>query len=256
MVRGLLIRGMLAGLAAGILAFAFAKLFGEPPLDKAIAFEGATGEAPLVSRGMQSTPGLLTATVVYATALGGVFALVFAIAYGRLGKASPRRTAAVLAAVGFTVVFLVPFVKYPSNPPAVGNPDTIGERTQLYFLMVAISIAAAIAALRLRRVEAFLALVVVAQLAMPGVDELPNGFPADVLWDFRVATLGMHAVIWATLGLTFGRLASQKIGVEHPALAGTGFGPHAHDLVGDLGQRTRDEDLVRCAEVGAPVDLP
>ena len=244
MVRGLLIRGMLAGLAAGILAFAFAKLFGEPLVDKAIAIEGPTGEAPLVSRGAQSTPGLLTATVVYATALGGIFALVFAMAWNRTIKANPKVTAALLALAGFTVIFLVPFLKYPSNPPAVGDPATIGERTQLYFVMVGISIAAAVAAVRLRRVEAFLALVVVALLAMPGVNEVPDAFPADLLWNFRIATVGMHAVIWGTLGVTFGWLASKQIRVEHPALASTGLGTHAHDLVGDLAQPPRDQDLV------------
>ncbi len=244
MVRGLLIRGMLVGLAAGILAFVFAKLFGEPQVDKAIAIEGPTGEAPLVSRGAQSTPGLLTATVVYATALGGIFALVFAMAWNRTIKANPKRTAAVLALAGFTVIFLVPFLKYPSNPPAVGDPATIGERTQLYFTMLAISIAAAVAAVRLRRVVAFLALVVVAYVVMPGVNEVPNGFPADLLWDFRLATVGMHAVIWGTLGFVFGALATKQIGVEHPTLAGTGLGAHPHDLVSDLAQPSRDQDLV------------
>ena len=80
---------MLAGLAAGVLMFAFAKVFGEPQVDKAIAFEEATSppsnEAPLVSRAMQSTLGLLTGTIVYAVALGGIFALVFAAVQGRIG---------------------------------------------------------------------------------------------------------------------------------------------------------------------------
>jgi hypothetical protein len=94
MVRSLLIRGMLAGVAAGILAFVFAKVLGEPQVDKAIAYEGPSGEAPLVGRGMQSTLGLLTGTVVYAAALGGIFALIFAAAYGRIGRADARKTAA------------------------------------------------------------------------------------------------------------------------------------------------------------------
>ena len=228
MVRSLLIRGMLAGVAAGILAFVFAKVFGEPQVDKAIAFEEAhsppSTEAPLVSRGMQSTLGLLTGTVVYASALGGVFALVFAAAYGRIGKASPRTIAAVLALAGFVVIFLVPFTKYPSNPPAVGNDDTIGYRTKIYFVMIAISIFAAIAALRLGRdfvrrlgpwngvlaaVGAFLALIVVGQLLMPSLDEIPKDFPTSVIWHFRVATLGIHAVIWTTLGLGFGAVAQR-----------------------------------------------
>lgn len=221
-VRGLLVRGMLAGLAAGLLAFVFAKLFGEPQVDKAIAYEGPS-EA-IVSRGMQSTLGLLTATVVYAVALGGIFGLAFAAAYGRIGHAPPRTTAAVLALAGFTVIFLVPFTKYPSNPPAVGSDDTIAYRTQIYFAMLGISLAAALAALRLGRdfvrrlgawngtlaaVGSFVVLIALAQVLMPSLDEIPADFPTSVIWHFRVSTLGTHAVIWATLGLGFGATAQR-----------------------------------------------
>jgi predicted cobalt transporter CbtA len=178
----------------------------------------------VVSREVQSTVGLLLGTVVYATTLGGIFALVFAAAQGRIGPARPRVTAAVLALTGFTVVFLVPFTKYPSNPPAVGSDETIAERTQLYFAMLAISLAAAVAALRLGRgfvkrlgarndtlaaIGTFVALVAIAELALPTLDEIPAGFPADVIWRFRIATVGTHAVIWATIGLTFGALAER-----------------------------------------------
>src|SRR3954454_7351538 len=107
-VRGLLIRGMLAGLAAGVLMFVFAKIFGEPAIDKAIAFEEAhrppSHEAPLVSRSLQSTLGLLTGTVVYGVAMGGVFALVFAAVYGRIGRGRPQKTAGTLAIVAFAVL--------------------------------------------------------------------------------------------------------------------------------------------------------
>ena len=83
MVRALLIRGMLAGVFAGLLACGFAWLFGEPQVNLAIAFEQhmhqMAGEAPepeLVSRAVQSTAGLLTGILVYGCALGGIFALV------------------------------------------------------------------------------------------------------------------------------------------------------------------------------------
>src|SRR3954468_1010884 len=182
-VRGLLIRGMLAGLAAGILMFAFAKFFGEPAIDKAIAFEGPTDDRPLVSRALQSTLGLLTGTAVYGVAMGGVFALVFAAVYGRVGRARLRTTAATLALVAFVVIVLIPFLKYPSNPPAVGSDETIGYRTEVYFAMLAISVAAALAALRVGRdtvarfgayhgtllaIAAYAALIAVAQALMPG----------------------------------------------------------------------------------------
>ena len=86
------------------------------------------------------------------------------------------------------MIFLVPFTKYPSNPPAVGNDDTIGYRTKIFFVMIAISIAAAIAALRLGRdfvrrfggwngtlaaVAAFIVLVALGELLMPGTRRDP-----------------------------------------------------------------------------------
>ena len=235
-VRGLLIRGMLVGLAAGLLMFVFAKLFGEPALDRAIAFEQATSppstEAPLVSRAMQSTLGLLTGTVVYGVALGGVFALVFAAVYGRVGRARPRTTAGVLALVAFAVIILIPFLKYPSNPPAVGSDDTIGYRTQIYFAMMAISVGAAVAALRVGKdtvkrfgawngtllaIAAFIVLVLLGGVLMPGLNEIPRGFDPDVIWDFRVATLGTHVVLYTTLGLGFGALAERWLRAAAPA---------------------------------------
>jgi hypothetical protein len=234
-VRGLLIRGMLVGLAAGLAMWCFAKVFGEPSITKAIAFEDAhhhgAEEAPLVSRTIQASLGLLVGTLVYATAMGGIFALVFAAVYGRIGHARPRVTAATLALVAFTVIVLVPFTKYPSNPPAVGDPETIAYRTKIYFAMLAISVLAALAALRLGRdavqrygawngtlaaVATYVVLIAIAQLIMPRLDEVPPGFSASVLWHFRVATLGLHAVLWTTLGLGFGALAERL----SPAAAG------------------------------------
>src|SRR4051812_16869378 len=227
---------MLVGLAAGVLMFVFAKVFGEPAVDKAIAFEEAhsppSSEAPLVSRGLQSTLGLLTGTIVYGVAMGGVFALVFAAVHGRIGRARPRITAGTLAIVAFAVIILVPFLKYPSNPPAVGNDDTIGYRTQIYFAMMAISVGAVIAALRVGKdtvkrfgawngtliaIAAFTVLALLGGLLMPGLNEIPRGFDPDVIWDFRVATLGTHVVLYTTLGLGFGALAERWLRAAAPA---------------------------------------
>ncbi len=152
-MRMLLVRGMLTGLVAGLLALVFARIFGEPSVGAAIDFEsagqaamGETPEPELVSRGVQSTIGLATGVVVYAVTFGGLFAVAFALTYGRNGRLSPRATAAVVALGGYLTTFVVPFLKYPANPPSVGNPDTINERTVTYFGLVALSIALAIAA--------------------------------------------------------------------------------------------------------------
>jgi len=223
-MRTLLVRGMLAGLAAGALALVFAWIFGEPQVGHAIAFEdqqarlaGAAPAPELVSRTVQETFGL---------ALGGLFSIAFALCYGRIGRFGPRATAALVAAGGFAAVELVPFLKYPANPPSVGNPATIGHRTVLYFTMIAISVTATIAAVQIRRrlaprfgnwnasllaVAAFIVLVTIAYLALPAVNEVPKDFPAVVLWRFRLASLGTQAVLWAALGLVFGALTERSL---------------------------------------------
>jgi hypothetical protein len=233
MVRPLLIRGMLVGAVAGVLAFVFALLFGEPQVGHAIAFDDhlsrlhhQAAEREVVSRGAQRTWGLLTGTLAMGVALGGLFALAFAWAYGRIGAFSARTTAALLALGAYLTIVLVPFTKYPANPPAVGNPDTIGRRTVLYFLMIVIALAAAMAAGRIRRsllpslggwnaalaaAGAFIVLIAAAELLLPAVHETPKGFPADVLYRFRLASLGINATLWLTLGLGFGAVAERLL---------------------------------------------
>jgi hypothetical protein len=234
MVRALLVRGMLVGLAAGMLAFAFAFIFGEPQIQKAIDFEETLKHDPeIVSRGVQRTLGLLTGTVVMGVALGGLFSLVFAYAYGRLGNLSARATSALLALGAFLTITAIPFTKYPANPPTVGNPDTIDKRTLLFLAMIAITVLAAVAAVRIRRdllsrtsawnatllaVAAFVVTIAIAQLILPAVHETPAGFPADVLYRFRLASLGINLTLWTTVGLGFGVAAERLIDARQHSL--------------------------------------
>jgi hypothetical protein len=232
MVGKLLVRGMLAGIAAGLLTFGFARLVGEPQVDQAISLEekadAAKGEAPepeLVSRETQAGLGLLTGVVTYGAAFGGLFSLVFAYAYGRVGALSVRALSAWLALGAFIALVIVPNIKYPANPPSVGDPETIGTRTGLFFLMIAISLAAMVFSLEVRRRAVmklgawngsivagvvFVAIIAAVQLSMPAVNEVPAAFPAVLLWKFRVAAIGMQTIMWTTIGLLFGALVERS----------------------------------------------
>ncbi|MCC3767591.1 CbtA family protein [Streptomyces sp. UNOC14_S4] len=228
-VRALLARGMLAGLAAGILALVVAYLVGEPHVDAAIAFEESHSHdhgEELVSRSLQSTAGLATGVLVYGLALGGIAALAFCVALGRVGRFGPRATAALVSVGALVSVYVVPFLKYPANPPSVGDPDTIGKRTTLYFLMIALSVLLSVAAVILGRklaprlgnwyaaVAASAALVVAVALAyvfLPAVNEVPADFPATVLWRFRLAALAIQCTLWTGFGLVFGHLAERLL---------------------------------------------
>ncbi len=254
MTRDLLLRGMLVGLLAGLLSFGFLKVFGVPSIDRSIAFEDrmesakaatkaqteiAMGMTPLhpmpepelVSRSAQGGIGLFTGVAVYGAALGGLFSLVFAFAHGRLGRCGARTTAALLSAAGFIALYVVPNAKYPANPPAVTDPETIGVRTALYFFMIALSVFAMVASVVLRQrlvarhgawnagllaSAAYLVVMAIAGLALPGAGEIPAAFPAAVLWDFRLASFGSQLILWATLGLGFGALAERLLDGRRP----------------------------------------
>jgi predicted cobalt transporter CbtA len=233
---------MLVGILAGLLVFAFGKFVGEPPVNRAISLESAMEEAnaqaekahgmhameepELVSRDVQSGLGLFTGVMVYATAFGGLFGLVFAVADRRIATLSPRAISALMAALGFIAVYVVPYLKYPANPPSVGQPETIGQRTALYFIMLALSVTAMVVAVIMRKRLArrlggwnaaliaggfYLVVVVVVASVLPTINEVPEAFPAILLWQFRLASLGMQFIMWATLGLAFGFLSERAL---------------------------------------------
>ncbi|MFJ7071194.1 CbtA family protein [Streptomyces sp. NPDC098781] len=228
-VRNLLVRGMLAGLAAGVLALVVAYFLGEPNVDRAIGFEEAHShehEMEIVSRSVQSTAGLATGVLIYGVAFGGIAALAYCFALGRVGRFGPRATALLLSGCALLAVYVVPFLKYPANPPAVGDPDTIGKRTTLYFLMMLLSVLLAIAATLLGRrlapatgawwatvsaVAAFALVIGIAYAVLPVIDEVPAGFPASVLWRFRLSALAIQVTLWTGFGLLFGELAERLL---------------------------------------------
>jgi MFS family permease len=240
MTPRLLWRGISACLCAAVLVFLFARVFAEPQVDLAIAYEAAhkqaemasmpgmahAAEPELVSRAVQKGLGLLTAVTLYGAAVGGIFALVFAYAYGRLARLSPRGLALVLAAIAFVVIGLIPAFKYPPTPPAVGQHETVALRTEAFFLMIAFSVVAAVLALKLGRqfmtrlgtlnaslaaIGIYIVVIALAQKLLPPINEVPTGFPATVLWNFRIASIGMQALLWSVIGLGFGALAKRTL---------------------------------------------
>ena len=236
-VRAFLVRGLVAGLVAGFATFLVAYAVGEPQVDTAVALEeshaaaaGHTHEQGTeISRGEQRTGGLLTGTLAVGVALGGLVALVAAGTVGRLGRLLPGQSVAVVTLLGFVAFALVPFLKYPANPPAVGSADTIGDRTALYFGFLVVSLVAAgaatYAAVRLRErigtyggvvagAAGYLVVMVVAGQLFAAVDEVGD-FPADTLWFFRRASLLTLATMWAVIGVVLtglvGRLYAAQI---------------------------------------------
>jgi predicted cobalt transporter CbtA len=232
----LLGRVVLAGLIAGALAGVYSLLVTERAIAPALALEEARATAEgvahdhsgeLFSRGEQLFGGFL-GTVLAGVALAVVFAAVYALIRHRLPCRTDVARTTVLASVGFGVFALLPALKIPANPPAVGDPATIGTRTAIYGavllcgLITAMLVTALVSALHSRgtsdaatAVAATVAtgvLVALIVLFLPdSPDTIAADVPAAVIWDFRLASLGQLAVLWAGLGLASGWLLDRLV---------------------------------------------
>ena len=226
MVSAYLRRGMAAGLLVGLLAGLFAFVVGEPVLDKAIALEEASDGAhheEIFSRSTQKV-GLFFATGLFGVTVGGVFGIVYAFFRDRLSAGSDLGRSISLSGAIFVGAFLIPFLKYPANPPSVGDPSTIRERTAAYFALVALSLLTMLVAwlsaralkargfdAPRRRLMVGVGLVLVVAVLFLSLPAGPSaeGFPSGVLWAFRFSSLGTQVVFWAGLGLLFGWLCER-----------------------------------------------
>jgi len=218
-MRRTLAHGAVAGLAGGAAMAAVLAVAGQGPIGRAIALEAGGGDE-VFSRGVQQAGGAFGA-VLFGVVVGMVFAVAFAAVRHRLATPDDWRAAVVLAVTGFAALFLVPFLRYPANPPGVGDADTIGRRTALYLLALGWSAVATWAAWRASRAlrhrgaadhvrlpavaATYVALVAAGLMALP-----PNpdavAVPATLLWQFRLATVGGAMALWAVLGTVFGWL--------------------------------------------------
>lgn len=280
MARALILRAAAVGALGGLVAFVFARIFAEPLIQAAIDYEGGRGDAEaalagaapeageeIFSRAVQGNIGIGVGMVAFGLAVGLFFGVAYCLAYGRVGRVRPRQLSLLVAAAGFGVLFLVPFLKYPANPPAVGNDATIGQRAGLYGVMVAAAVLLALGALWLGQrlaprlgnwtagvigglafvvaigiVMALLpplgALAANADAANAALSETPQplrdpagnivfpGFDPDVLYYFRLYSVGAQVLLWAVIGLLFAPLAERVLGrassAERDELASAG----------------------------------
>ena len=270
MERRLILRGIAAGGLAGLLAALFTRIMAEPWIQKAIDYEStrdtmedalrkAAGLGPnppgpdIFSRATQRNVGAPIGLIVFGMAMGALFAVLFVILNRRYGdRFGPRVLALMIAAGAFLAIYAVPYLKYPANPPAIGHPDTIHARGNLYLGMVGVSIASVIGALFLARylsrrwggwngsiatVITFIAWMAIVMAIFPPLGHLHAnvaqygtqmsetplplknaagqivypGFPADVLFKFRLYSVLNQILLWSTIGLTFGLLAERVL---------------------------------------------
>ncbi len=225
----LLGRGAVAGAIAGLLSAVVSFLLGEPSVRRAIELEEAAAHAAgdaehaeVFSRTTQQG-ALFLVSMLTGLALGILFALVYALRQQRDPDADAWRRSLLLAVAGLVGIALIPFLRYPANPPAVGDPATVDARTTAHLASILIGLVAVTAAVQLHRrlteggvrpplrQLATLGVVVVGLAAtwlLPDSTDVIE-VPADLIWNFRLASIATLLVLWLGLGAIFGLLSER-----------------------------------------------
>lgn len=226
-LKAVLIAGLVAGLGMGLFHF----FFTEPLIDQAIALEVEEG-VEVVSRGAQKGM-LIVGSAFYGLLVGAIFAFAFIILGHRLPGRWPDVKAATLAGLLWWSLAFLPFLKYPANPPGVGNPDTVYFRQVIQIGFIVFSALAMITAgisywllerrwrdrfswwRRVGITTGLYGVLVVLLFSLMPASSSTTSIPADLIRDFRVLSLSGQILFWVILGgtsaLLLRRLARQGI---------------------------------------------
>jgi predicted cobalt transporter CbtA len=254
--RTIVLAALLIGVLAGLAGAVFHTVATEPRVDDAIAIEeaaaeadhamsggeaeatdGNDGEEVSVSRSDQKGAGLFLAYALTGAAFG-LFLAITSLSL-RTTTGGPFRRVAVSGLVLAGAITVAPWLKYPPNPPAVGDPDSVGERERLFVLLIVLAalLLAGLAHLsaRLRRADwpddrrvaavvgAGLIAFAVLFAAMPASpDEV--SVPANLVWQFRLNSLTGNLLVWTLLTVGLGVVWTEAARQPAEAAAPTGSG--------------------------------
>ena len=216
-----LISGALAGLVHGTVNFAIV----EPYLDQAIGLENeslfASGEAEdtlefwaeYESYRVWQKSGQVLAGVILGLAMGSLFGIIFGLSRNSLPGKNIVSKAVILSGIMWFTLYLIPFLKYPANPPTVGEADTVVLRMILFVSFIIISGVGVVAFYKLSKklkdnkkylaLIGYVGLMVIAFVVMPdNPDEITA--PMNLVNEFRfVSILGVSS-FWGSVGIILG----------------------------------------------------
>ncbi len=225
--RSVLVAALLAGLLAGLVAGVFHLLATEPIIQHAIDLESALQQAAgepegpeMVTRPVQRV-GLIIGFLLYGLTWGMFFSLAYWLLQRLFAGGSLILRVAGLSTAGYWALGVLPQLKYPANPPGVGDPETIGYRQGLYVGLLALSVLSVLLCAlvyrdigRLHRswqnlttrlpitAGLYLIIALALLLLLPGNPD-PIRLPMEVVTQFRWLSLAGITVFWLVLGCTF-----------------------------------------------------
>ncbi|MBS3922253.1 MAG: CbtA family protein [Nitrosarchaeum sp.] len=217
-----LISGVTAGLIHGGANFVFV----EPSLDQAIGIENQqlfeSGEekdtpefrAEFDSYRYWQKSGQILAGAILGISIGSLFGIVFVLSRNSLPGKSDMGKSLLLAGIMWLTIYFIPFLKYPANPPTVGDPDTVVLRSILYLSFIAISGFGALGfykifkKLKTKKFIAILGYAVFVGIVFFAMPENPDKItaPMELVDQFRIMSALAVSIYWLSLGVILGSL--------------------------------------------------
>jgi predicted cobalt transporter CbtA len=214
---------LLAGAIAGTILGVMNQVAVEPFIEHAIELEmqntAQSGQiinpAEFAAYRFWQRGGEIVAGTILGLSIGSLFGIVFAYARSSIPGSNNKKKGLIVAGIMWFVLFLMPALKYPANPPSVGDPETIYYRQSLYLVFLAISGFSAlglaflyrkIRSLHIRKAiipAAYAAMMAGAYLAMPANPD-PINAPVDLVIGFRITSAITITLFWGLLGVIFG----------------------------------------------------
>ena len=228
LARAALIAGLVAGLAASLFGLAVTERY----LDRTITLEetreaadanGTEMHQEVFSRRTQKA-GLVLGDTLYGIAIACLFAGVYGLLAARRTEPARRRLLRQLAAGAIVAIVIVPFLKYPANPPGIGDAETLAHRQALYLACLALAVAGACATVNVHgalsgrrgRWTALAGSGGVALLWLAGILLLLPGrsdeatVPGRLLWQFRLSSVAAQLILWGVFAVLFARLLEPR----------------------------------------------
>ena len=216
-----LVSGAIAGLVHGTVNFAIV----EPYLDQAIGLENeslfASGEAEdtlefwaeYESYRIWQKSGQVLAGVILGLAMGSLFGIVYALSRNSLPGKNDVTKSVILAGIMWLTIYIIPFLKYPANPPTVGDGETVMLRAILYVSFIVLSGISVVIFYKLFRklqnnkkyfgLFGYIIFITILFFVMPeNPDEITA--PMNLVNEFRLMSVLGVSSFWLSVGLILG----------------------------------------------------
>ncbi|VFJ13398.1 CbtA family protein [Candidatus Nitrosocosmicus franklandus] len=214
---------LFAGVLAGLVLASINYFVAEPFMDQAIEIEveNSITEGEVIDSDELSVyriwqkEGTFVAGALFGLTYGAILGIVFVFARRYLPSSDDRKKALILAGLMCLTLYVIPFLKYPANPPAVGDPETIAIRDSLYtgFQLASglIILGLSVFWFKFKTISLFKYLIPAFYVGLIGLvfyifpaNPDPMTLPIDLVNSFRMVTFTTMIMFYLVLGIVFG----------------------------------------------------